>query len=450
MAWDDPRRPTYDVVEVMPQSRYEVPKTYTPAGIRIRRDYLEDYASLKGCSIVAVYYEERYCRDDPEIQKLIGEQEGAEFELPGRRICLRKVSHKRSDRANQLAQIWGCHLILKPSSRPISDEEKPTLVWPDGRTLENSQHLERVYVADAVLQEWQARPEFSVYPATGDVAYGGWWSTTRSHRVGRHFVAVELAKLYEGTPPYVIAHYHEHAVSVHEVERDRREFGDRHIGQRASELLDAFFGMVASLVELSHKLGQPYEDEELIGISERNVRYVGWWTDEHLKRLGYVVPLDMSRDQFLERCMDLHQLLERLKPGPIKRTLLNLGLTGDDVQSIGQVGALRYLGTLCQLAAIASHDGLSLLSDFAAVRERWDKDARLNPMAPLFALIGIRNLRGHVQGQASSARFADALSAFGISEAQTKRGWGLVLDRVYDVLIESLSEVKKLIDAATS
>jgi hypothetical protein len=148
--------------------------------------------------------------------------------------------------------------------------------------------------------------------------------------------------------------------------------------------------------------------------------------------------------------MDLHQLLERIKPGPIKRTLLNLGLTGDDVQSIGQVGALRYLGTLCQLAAIASHDGLSLLSDFAAVRERWDKDARLNPMVPLFALIGIRNLRGHVQGQASSARFADALSAFGISEAQAKRGWGLVLDRVYDALIESLSEVTKLIDAATS
>ena len=450
LVWDDPKKPVYDVVEVRPLSIYEVPSKYSPASIRVRRDYLEDYASLKGCAAVAVYYEERYSRGDAQIAKVLGDQEGAEFALPGRSICVRRIDSEHGRGDDQLTQVWGCRLILKPAGRPISDEEDPDLVWPGGRRFKEFRPLEHVFVRDEVLREWESRSEFSVYPDSGDVSYGGWWSTSRSRRIGRHHIGVELAKLYEGTPPYVIRHFHRFAVAKEQVTRDCKEYGERHIGQRAAEVIDALFNLVTTLVSLSDRLGESYDEEEFVGITRQHVHYHGWWTLDSLKNLGHVVPLALTQDAFLGRCMDLHQLLERLKPGPIKRILIAMGLSADDVRKLGDVGALRYLATLCQLAQIAQQNGYGLLSDFAAIRQLWDKDRRLDLVAPLFALTSLRISHGHVQGADASKKLGDALRVFGLDAQAMKGGWGLGLDAVYDVLIRALNGMSQLIGAATA
>ena len=82
ILWDDPQKPVYDVVEVRPLSHYEVPRTYSPAGVRVLRQYLEDYASLKGCAVVAVFYEERLSCRDPDVAQALGAAEGVEIKLP--------------------------------------------------------------------------------------------------------------------------------------------------------------------------------------------------------------------------------------------------------------------------------------------------------------------------------------------------------------------------------
>ena len=46
---------------------------------------------------------------------------------------------------------------------------------------------------------------------------------------------------------------------------------------------------------------------------------------EELRKLGHVVPIASSQDFFLDRCSQLFQLIERLKPGPLKQLLQQLG-----------------------------------------------------------------------------------------------------------------------------
>jgi hypothetical protein len=79
------------------------------------------------------------------------------------------------------------------------------------------------YVRDEVLQHYQGRAEYQIHPESGGVGYGGWWATSRTHRVGRNHIRVELRTLYEGCPPHVIAHWHKFAVPESIANRDNEE-----------------------------------------------------------------------------------------------------------------------------------------------------------------------------------------------------------------------------------
>lgn len=456
ILWDDPQKPVYDVVEVRTLSHYKVPRSYSPAGVRVLRQYLEDYASLKGCAVVAVFYEERLSSGDPDIAKVLGASKGVELKFPGRRLSLQRVEPKYFAGADQLIRIWGCRLILKPTGRPVSEEPDPELQWPDSQqpvTPEQARHmfgpLDYVYVSDEVLKDWEARDEFSVIPMSGHVSYGGWWSTSDSHRFGRHHIAVKLNKLYEGIPPYVIKHFHRYAVPQAEADRDRERYGDRHIGQRTAEVIDSFLALTESLATLSAQLGRFLDQDDFCGLTTERVRYHGWWTIDDLKKLGHVVPLTLTEDGFLARCMQLFQLLERLRPGPIKQLLHALGFKPEDLRTLGEIGALRLLGTLCQFADLAQAQGLELMSDFLTLRALWDKDRRLPILAPLFALVTLRNLHGHVQGKDRQKKLNGALGVFTVDATAMKTGWGLALDQVYNEIAASLHGVCDLLVAAS-
>lgn len=452
IIWDDPQKPVYDVVEVKPLSLYKVPRTYSPAGVRILRQYIEDYASLKGCAVVTVFYEERLSFGDPDVEIALGASKGMEIKLPGRLLTLKRVEPKHFHGADQLIQIWGCRLILKPTGRPVSEESDPELLWPDSTHSFTSEQvrnipglLNLVYVADNVLKDWEGREEFSVHPMSGHVSYDGWWSTSYSHRHGRHHIALELRKLYEGTPPYVIKHFHRFAVTKAEADHDLKRYGNRHIGQRAEEVIYAFLALTESLASLSAQLAVPLDQEDFCGLTTERVRYHGWWTMDGLKKLGHVVPLRLTEDMFLERCMRLFQLLERLKPGPIKQLLHGLGFKQNDFRELGDIGALRLLGTLCQFADLAQKSGLGLISDFSSLRTSWDKNHRLSALCPLFALVTLRHLHGHVQGEDGRKKLGEALQVFALDATAMKAGWGLALDTVYDKIAVSLRSTRDLI-----
>lgn len=348
--WDDPSAPVYDVVKVRPLSIYEVPNKYSRAEVRIARDYLEDYASLKRCALVAVFFEERFSHDLVDIAKVLGSAKWWGKKLPGRRLEVKRLDRPING-ANQFTQVWGCQLILKPNDRPISEPKELLLQWPDSTgvltsaDLQGFDPLDLVYVSDEVLREWQGQDEFTIYPQSGSVSYNGWWSTGQTFRAGRNHLAINLHNLYEGTPHYVIKHFHKFAVPEKTVESDRHEYGERHIGLLAEDVITSFLNLIKSLTTLADRLGLLLDEEDFFcGFTDQEVRYYGWWTRPELKELGYIVSLTITQDLFLDRCVLLYQLFERIKPGPLKQVLQQLGMVKADFVALGETTLVEALG----------------------------------------------------------------------------------------------------------
>lgn len=113
MSWNDLDGPVYDVVRVIPLSTYSAPSEHTTARVVVRRDYLENDLSLKGCAAVATFWDERISLNDSEVAALIG-KDGSKFERPGREMWFMPM---HLDSANQASQVWGCVLLLRPTGR---------------------------------------------------------------------------------------------------------------------------------------------------------------------------------------------------------------------------------------------------------------------------------------------------------------------------------------------
>ncbi len=450
-CWDDPSKPTYDVIRVKSLSEYKMPDKHSPASIQIRREYLEDYLSLKGCAGVAVYYEGRLSSDDPDFDKALGENKSIELSLPGRKLVLLRVDEKYHMGATQKTRIWGCRLILKPITRPISEEKIPALLWPDhdkpisqkGLGITTSS-LEYVYVKDDVLKEYENKEEFSIDPESGTVSHGSWWSVGYAHRYGRHHIAVEIRKLYEGTLPHVVIHFNKYAVSKIEAEKEKEIYGDRHVGQRAKEMIYAYLELIELLSTTAEKAGLLFKQNEIGGFIKKDVEYQGWFEIDAFKPLGNAISVNITEKEFLDRCLELFKLLENLKQASLRNILIKLGMPKEKIKDLK---SLRLLGTLCQLATIARDVGLDLMNDFESILPKWDEEKKLDELSTLFALNCFRSLKGHVAGKKYQEKLERALEVFGIDIKDTKKGWGQALDMVYDKIISSFSKMYDLLKA---
>jgi hypothetical protein len=450
VAWDDPRSPVYAVVRVRPYVNYSN-KTCRPlAQVTMRREYLEDYCSLKGCAAVAVYYEERWSHCDENIQDVLKGREGVELTNPGHRITVAVLKEAKYREAPQFNRAWGCRLILRPCGRPVTDAVDPVLVWPEDKepmTLERaSASWIYAWVRDDVLREYESRPEFQVAPESGGVSYGGWWATSHTKRVGRHHIRVELKKLYEGTPPHVIAHWHRFAVPQQVAQLDRERHGDRNVAVRAKDVVDAFLRLAKQLCVLSDRLRLSFSQEDIGSSSLEQVNYSGWWTLLVAAPLGHVVPICASGDDFVERAVRLFKLLECLKPAPLRNALKALGVPRE---TVAQPGALKLLASLAQLADVAVAEDLNLVDDAASIVERWNPETRLDVMKRVFSLNALRVAGAHAPGAGQQARIDGALEAFGIDPRSTAGGWGYAIDALYDGLASDLAALTELLAVAS-
>jgi hypothetical protein len=448
ISWDDPDRLVYDVVRVTPVSAYSIHEGSTTARVTIRRDYLEDYLSIKGCAAVATYWDERFSSDDPEVAALMGEH-GVKFEQPGRELWFMPM---KLDSANQVSQVWGCTLLLSPSGQPISDPPEPELKWPDrdlpikgsGRQTSFG-HFEDAYIRDEVLAEYEKRDEFEISPESGFVSYDGRWSVSYSSRIGRNHIELELRKLYEGAPFDVIKHFNSFAVKAAVAEKDRETHGARHIGIRARDLVQAFLRLTATLAQLSEATGLSFTQEEIGQFDSEDIEYRGWWTFASLKSLGHVVPLTLTLPDFLSRCKEVFKLLENFRPAPLRQILIRLGVKKE---AIAEFAAVKLLATICQLATTSNENGFALISDCTQVSAAWDGNRIIPDLRPLFALNALRTAEAHKVSKSTPAKISDALEVFGIDQTQCRAGWGEALDLVYDQTASALEEINKLVFTA--
>lgn len=447
VCWDDPHGPVYDVLRVKSHVDYGNKNNNPLALISIRRDYLADYCHLKGCAAVAVYYEERFSSDDETFLPMLNGEEAVEFKLLGRLLDMRLIKGKYHADAPQMSKVWGARLILIPQGRPISDDKDPELIWPDDTEPMSYQRASANwvygYVTDDVLREYEAHPEYDLYPESGGVGYGGWWGTDRTYRIGRHHIKIELKKLYEGCPPHVIAHWHRFAVPKNVAQHDLDQHGNRNIALRAKSVIQAYLDLTTSLLELSVRLGTGLTQEEIGSLDSKDVAYRGWTSAEVARPLYAVVPLSATREQFLDRSVSLFKLLELLKPAAFRSMAIRLGVPKDKIKDFG---SLKLLATLCQLADIARTQGHSLSEDAGAIIPSWNPTEALPELNSLFALNGLRVCQAHTPGRDRDKDIARNAGVFGIDVASTASGWGYAIDALYDRLAVDLSALAKLIE----
>lgn len=449
VCWDDPHAPVYEVIRVQSHIDYSR-KTERPfAQITMRRDYLEDYCSLKNCAAVAVYYEERYSSDDETFGQALDGQKWAQFELPGRLLGMAILDSKYYDKAPQFSRVWGCRLILKPMGRPITEAKDPMVIWPGDTkpmTLERaSREWIYGYVSDEVLRQYESIPEFDVHPESGGVSYNGWWATSYTSRIGRNHISIELKKLYEGCPPHVIVHWHRYAVPKEVAEHDREQHGNRNIAVRAKEAVQAYLRLTEYLEALSDAIGESFTQEEIGSLSTKDLAYSGWWSPAVVKPLTAIAPLSATRNDFLARAASLFQLLEGLKPAPLRNIVLRLGI---EKVKVKEFGALKLLATLCQLGDLAANHGHSLAADADVVVPLWDAQTKISCLDLVFALNSLRVSASHTPSADQEMKIRDSAARFGIDVTAQANGWGYAIDTLYERLTEGLNAMAEILRKA--
>ncbi|MHB1162420.1 MAG: hypothetical protein ACYC3V_19120, partial [Chloroflexota bacterium] len=439
--WDDPEAPRHDVVKAKTVSLYRFPE-HTGAWVKVRRDFLADYATLRNRALVQVYFAQRTGPLTEEIRRILGVDEGAEFHLKGRLLDLRLLPDEPD--LPVLAQVWGVRLLLRPGDALISAERRQcsSLTWPGlprPITQESARELgslREAYVCDSVLGDYEGQPGFSIDPELGSVSYEHQWAVSHTRRVGRDHIAVDLRKLYEGCSQEVICHWHAHAVSP-----PPNAAGEKrsNVGTRARRIVYGLATLGDVLTELALLiLGQPISAKDMVGLDRCDLDRHWWWAAPYVEPITRHIPLEIKQDNFRSRCKDLNKLVvEGLGQKSLRRMLQAIGAYSKS-EEMDKWGSLKLLDRLVLLAKQAEKTGLALHESGPELLARVKDETKPSPCARLFALSHLRNLDAH---RSDDHDFETALTAFGLDSTSHATGWGLALDAVYDGVAEALERM---------
>jgi hypothetical protein len=449
VAWDDYDLPLHDVVRSTPVSTYDFRNGRTTARITVRRDYLDRYLTEKNCAAVVTYFDERFSTGDPEVAALIKAKKFV-FKQPGRELWFKNLQNLPFD---QISQVWGSAVLLKPSGHAALRPTPPDLKWPGRAKLVKADQqggfkpMETVFVKDEVLIAFEDKPDYEIHAITGSVGYENRWSVSYCRRVSRNHIELELRKLYEGAPSEIIVHFHQFAVPAAVAKKDAQINGKRNVGGRAKELIYAYLELTKTLTKLSARMGLPDNQKDICKYDVQEVEYRGWWMFPGLTPLGNVIPMGMTHTAFLERSKNIFSVFDDLQQAPLRRMAIQLGLDKDHIK---EFKSLRLLSRLAQLAHLAIDAGFNLLDDAKAVANLWAKTTpERKELDAIFALQILRVSGAHNLGAKKRAEYLNALKVFGINEKDCIAGWGLSMDKVYDTLIIALRELDQLILTAS-
>jgi hypothetical protein len=404
-------------------------------------------------ALVQVYWEMRWGRTDGAIETRLQGTESVNIDLPDRRYALRRAW---DDKGIIAAQVWGARVIAEPGALPISENalENEGLIWPghkepvtDAVAMRMSV-IDMAYVNDTVLAGYEGRPEFRINPESGSVSFGTQWSVGFCDRIGRDLIRLELKKLYEGAPPQITRDWHRHAVAPPSDTALERMANERNVGIRAQELVFAVVALGESLSRLAQAIplvGLPPED--FVGLRRNALEYHGWWTFDDIEPIARHIPLNLTEHDFLDRCMSLNKLVTE---GLSEKSLrLVLGGLGVPAEALEKLRALKLLDSIVCMSQLAEQKGLELPLQGKEVWQRLQSEGTepARPLDHLFSLYELRLLAGHKAGN-KRERLAEELKRFDLALGAVGSGYGLLLDKVYDLVFRDLQAAKNRINAA--
>ena len=294
---------------------------------------------------------------------------------------------------------------------------------------------------------YEGRQGFQVYPESGSVHFGGQWAVSYCDRIGRDLIRLEIKKLYEGVPAEITRHWHKFAAEPPPDTSYEAVAASRHVAGRARALTYGMANLAENLAMLSDSMGMsPQAADTFFALRKEKLDYSGWWTFDAAEVVSRQIPRDMTLDTFLDRCLSLTKLLvEGLKEPPIRNIVRAAGVPEKDAKGYR---TLKLLDCVVRLKQVAAATGLFLKANDPTVWERLVADGTdpPQPIGHLFALYDLRLQKAHAGSKA--AEITKILARFGINEGETAAGFGLVLDKVYDRLIDELNHVNKVLTGA--
>lgn len=442
--YDDPATPSFDVAKLIAVSRHDAGH-HEPAHATIERDFLQDYLTLRGMALVEVYYESRRGDRDDALEAALEGEDGRNIFLSDREFQI-----QRRHGGGYIAQVWGARIVATPGGLPVTEDplDAAGLGWPgiegpiDNARARGFRPFDTVYVRDTVLGAYEGKPGFDVYPESGGVHFGNQWGVSWCRRVGRDLIQLEIKKIYESAHPRAIRHWNSYAVAPPPNAGDAAFANAANIGTRARAVLEAFAGLgdrlagAAAKTNLQDAAAPAFTDVDRVALAGND-----WWREERNAAIARHVPLDLPEKAFLERCVALANVVaEGLGERPLRRLAKALGAPTDGLRS------LRLLDVVIRLAHVAVATGLSLDDDELFARLEEGAEAP-RPLDHLFALNDLRQLGAH-HADDYAVRFRDGLARFDVRPDAVAGGFGLVLDRVYDLVIDDLTAANVVLQQA--
>ena len=439
--WDDLQGPQYDLITA-DSSTSSLFREPGQAFVEADASLVQDYSSLRGLSVVQVFYVETAATPSEHVQEILGDERQIDVELPGRSVSLKRIPEGRV-----LAQCWGIRLVLEPGSMPLTDGrwDYAELEWPgagvvsaeDARMAGIADHASEVFVRDTVLARFEGQPDIEIHPDSGAVSYRNQWAVGWCQRYGRDLIRVDLKKLYEGNPPEIVAHYHEHAVEPPPL--DDRRWDEPNVGSRAARIAFAWADLGEAVAILARALGIPVRSGDLVGVERADLEYRGWWSDNEFEITARHILPGLSADAFVDRCGAIYRsTVDRLKESTVRRIVLELGF---DPDALTELGSLKLLELVVAAASLAIDSGLDFVDQREEIVRRVAQN-RLAQLSGLFKLNDLRQLSGHAQTDRHT-KMGEILWELGIDPGSAAGGYDFILDSIYDIVGDAIKDISE-------
>lgn len=437
LIYDDLGEPVFDVAEGEISSEFYFTSS-RPVKWRMSNAYLRRYLWMRGAVGVRVFFYQARVPDTPALRDLMQGQAqwcvqptGGWFELDIQEY-----------EGELLLQLWAS--VVAVSCEQAPEATAHGLIWPGiwnpiTKRLANTMiHGPDIYLDDKFLERYEQNSYYKILPRHShgnrwscNPSYKGQWSFSDCIRVGRNLVQVPIRELYKGVIDREIVHAHQYALN--DAQRAHLDLKEEHIVSKTNRLVEQLLALGDQLQALGGTLGISLAAHEWVGLSKAEVDAEGWAAYPQLRRLAHVAPLDMAEQAFLSRCKTLHEILQKIPDGCLRRLVLAAGAPKDKVSKLGSLKLLQALLNVAQHLDGQKEDVHAWSSGIAG--EAWEQ--RNPAMAALFLNNELRIADAHE----AIAKGLQALQAMGFDTASLNKGHGRALDFVLDSVINSITAI---------
>lgn len=405
----------------------------------MRNDYFRKYLWLRSARAVrSIYYRARL-PEHPSVRGLMGSQSHVLLKPETGPVWYEL--DLRMHLGHLLMQVWLCVEAAGPELCPQPSADGltwPSTTGPTTHYMANSLISGgEVYLDDGFLDRYEQSAFYDAVPGRLDgvwhcsPSYKGQWAFSECVRVGRNLISVPMRQLYNAIPDREIFRAYEYALDPDAI--SHLDLTAEHIVSKTQRLLDQILMLGDNMSALAQSVGIHEDPEQLTGFSRKKLRANGWNDYPNLSKLAQVAPLAMTQQAFLSRCKQIHEILQNVPNGTVKKLLEKAGCPKKDVQPLALLKCLQALLNVLQRLN-ADQESLESFAS-SAVPGGWSAN---NPiMAPLFLNYDLRIADAHD----TVGKCIGTLQVMGFDTAHLNDGYGLALDFVMDGVIDSIAQL---------